>query len=358
VARQAGAAVEDFHPRSIALGGTALGLLVGEPGEPAQVPPVGAGAIAAVGPGQLDADGRGEGGPQRIAADLHPGLQVAGTGLEHHTRFVPLGGHGSDHRGAGMVQVDQDVAGVVVLGVGVKVDIAALLIAPAQEANGGQMGQLVRSPQPFSGERSFSGVMNQPNEIQLVRHGRELAANGLSGEQESPIEHTILLGAHPSLPRAMARGGSPLPVDLFLCRHGRRGYQKEGALKGVFRGMRRRMVRCVVTAVNLDQGTASRSSGPSQAIGRPRRSTLCPSSAIRLGRLFLGGLLASMARLRFTGVRRISRTPACPGEKGTFLLCQPGGHFYFALTRPGALLTAPTSLIRMEGSVRKARHRT
>ena len=54
--------------------------------------------------------------------------------------------------------------------------------------------------------------------------------------------------------------------------------------------------------VNSGQGTASRWSGPAQAIGRDRRSTPCPSSAMSSGRLFLDGVLASIARFRFTGI--------------------------------------------------------
>ena len=57
--------------------------------------------------------------------------------------------------------------------------------------------------------------------------------------------------------------------------------------------------------VNLDRDTASRWSGPSQAVERARRSTLCPSSAISSGRLFLNELPASIARIRFTDTVRI-----------------------------------------------------
>ena len=57
--------------------------------------------------------------------------------------------------------------------------------------------------------------------------------------------------------------------------------------------------------VNLDRDTASRSSGPGQAVERARRSTFCPSSAISSGRLFLDGLLASIARVRFTDTASI-----------------------------------------------------
>jgi hypothetical protein len=44
------------------------------------------------------------------------------------------------------------------------------------------------------------------------------------------------------------------------------------------------------------------------------------------------GLLASRARLRFTGSPSITCTFPSIRQKGTFLLCQQGGHFYFALT--------------------------
>ena len=60
--------------------------------------------------------------------------------------------------------------------------------------------------------------------------------------------------------------------------------------------------------VNLGRGTAFRSA-PGQAIGRAGRNTPCPSSAMSSGRLFLDGVLASIARLRFTGIISIKPLP-------------------------------------------------
>ena len=60
--------------------------------------------------------------------------------------------------------------------------------------------------------------------------------------------------------------------------------------------------------VNLGRGTAFRS-GPGQAIGRAGRNTPCPSSAMSSGRLFLDGVLASIARHRFTGIISIKPLP-------------------------------------------------
>jgi hypothetical protein len=94
---------------------TALGFPIGKPGEPAQVAPVGAGAVAAIGPGQLLADRCGDVRRQGSGTNVHPGLQVAGTGLQYHTGFMPPGRHGREDRGLGAVQIDQNVTGVVVL---------------------------------------------------------------------------------------------------------------------------------------------------------------------------------------------------------------------------------------------------
>jgi hypothetical protein len=87
-----------------------------------------------------------------------------------------------------------------------------------------------------------------------------------------------------------------------------------------------------IELVNLERDTASLWSGPKQAIGREWRSTPFPPVAINSGRLFLDGLLASRAHLCFTGGIRLTCSSQRLGQKGTFLLCRRGGHFYFALT--------------------------
>jgi hypothetical protein len=128
------------------------------------------------------------------------------------------------------------------------IDIATLAIARAQEPDGGQIHQLVRGPQPFPRERPFGEAVNQANEIQLVRHGRELAADGLRRENESTIKHTILPSGRSSLQRAIARRWNPHPICFRCCLQTRRWYQMEGALESVFEGMKELSLRCVVTA--------------------------------------------------------------------------------------------------------------
>ena len=60
--------------------------------------------------------------------------------------------------------------------------------------------------------------------------------------------------------------------------------------------------------VNLGRGSASRS-GPGQVIGHAGKNMPCPSSAMSSGRLFLDGALASVARLRFTGIISLKLLP-------------------------------------------------
>ena len=114
---------------------------------------------------------------------------MAGTGLQHHTRMMPLSAHGGNHCGLGLIQVDEDIAGVLVAGVGLQINIAAFAVAHAQEAGGGGVAQLFRRPQPFA-RKSLAGLMvNQTNQVELARHGGELPANGLQGKKETAVVH-------------------------------------------------------------------------------------------------------------------------------------------------------------------------
>jgi hypothetical protein len=108
--------------------------------------------------------------------------------------------------------------------------------------------------------------------------------------------------------------------------------KNEGALCMRFlQAWRNLSVRCVLTSgkprpgsrlpdhgrelratLPLGQGhyrPAPRSTGPGQAIGRSGRRAPCPSSAMSSGRLFLNGLLASIAHLRFTDIISIKLLP-------------------------------------------------
>jgi len=59
----------------------------------------------------------------------------------------------------------------------------------------------------------------------------------------------------------------------------------------------------------LPLGVPAFRSGRCQGIGHAGKHMPCPSSAMSSGRLFLDGLLASIARLRFTGIIRLKLLP-------------------------------------------------
>ncbi len=83
----------------------------------------------------------------------------------------------------------------------------------------------------------------------------------------------------------------------------------EGALRKRFLGMSESIgPMCHHFFLPLVRFPAFRS-GRCQGIRHAGKNMPCPSSAMSSGRLFLDGLLASIARLRFTGNVRIKLLP-------------------------------------------------
>src|SRR5215468_4693386 len=181
--------VHHLDPRSVTAPVTSLRFLVSETGQAAQMPPVRAGQIAAVTPGQLFADRTGQRRLQGCGADMQPHLKMAGAGLEHHAGREAIGSHSLDHFRAAVIQVDQDIAGIAILAVGLNVDVAALAVADPQKPQRSQTGELGSGPQPLARESSSGLVVNQADQVKVVRHRRNLAAHGPQGQIESTVEH-------------------------------------------------------------------------------------------------------------------------------------------------------------------------
>jgi hypothetical protein len=100
---------------------------------------------------------------------------------------MPVRAHGGDGRRPRVIQVEENVAGVLVAGVGLHKHIAAFAVAHPQEADRGRSSQLLGSPNPFPRERPSGQVVNQADQIELVGHGGQLSVNGLQGEKETAI---------------------------------------------------------------------------------------------------------------------------------------------------------------------------
>jgi hypothetical protein len=181
--------VEDLHPGSVVARCAPLGLLI-ESSQPAQMTPVGTGQVPSIEAGQLLAGSGGHSGFQRGGGEVNPSLEMARAGLEHDTGVMSIGPHALDDGWVSAVEIDQDVAGISVLsGVGLEVDVATLAVAQAQKSHGGGVSQLSGRPKPFTRERPSGGMVNQTDQINFVRHRRELTADGLQSDNESTVEH-------------------------------------------------------------------------------------------------------------------------------------------------------------------------
>jgi hypothetical protein len=85
------------------------------------------------------------------------------------------------------VQIEQDIAGILVPVIGVKVDVESFAVADAQEFYVCGMEQFGSGPQPLPGQGSPGLVVDQANPIQVVRHRCELSADSLLSEPESAL---------------------------------------------------------------------------------------------------------------------------------------------------------------------------
>ena len=102
---------------------------------------------------------------------------------------MPVDAHPFERRRIRVVQIQQDVAGVTVFSVGLKVYVTAFTIANAQESYRRRLAQLSSGPEPFARECGSGGVVNQPNQVEILRHGGELPSDGVQGEEQTTIEH-------------------------------------------------------------------------------------------------------------------------------------------------------------------------
>jgi hypothetical protein len=180
---------DDFDPRSRTGGSTAFEFLIGESCQSSQVAPVSTSQVASVGVRQLFTDDRGYARFQGRDADTNPSLEMARTSLEHYRRLMAMGSHQRQHIGSSVIQIEENVTGVAILGVGEKINIKALKIACAQKAHHRSTGQITNIPNSLTRAKPSCAAMDQANEIEIIRHGRQLAPDRVGSEEESAIKH-------------------------------------------------------------------------------------------------------------------------------------------------------------------------
>jgi hypothetical protein len=226
----------NLYPRSVTVARTSLELLIGEARQSSQVTPVGAGQVASVGARQLLSNSGCDGRFQGCGADANPSLEMARAGLEQHTRLMTMGSHKRQHIGSGVIQVEENIASVAKLCVGEKINVKTLKIACAQEAQHRSPLQLTNIPHSFTWARPSCGAVDQADEIEIIRHGRQLATDCMQSEEESAIEHSLenaieaprdyndfsVNGNNPLKPVSQSRGApqpasSPAPPPACGC---------------------------------------------------------------------------------------------------------------------------------------------
>jgi hypothetical protein len=85
----------------------------------------------------------------------------------------PFGAHAGKDKGSGVIKIEQNIAGVAMLGKGQQIDVIPLTVACAPKAHDRSRHQLTRIPKPFSRTRLSRGPMNQAEKVEIIRHGRE-----------------------------------------------------------------------------------------------------------------------------------------------------------------------------------------
>jgi len=181
--------MQDPHPGSISVALTSARFLIRESGQPSHMTPVGARHVPLIGASQPSGDGASDPWLEGCDTDSNPGLQVAGAGLEQDTGLMPMGSHLFQNGCIAVIQIQQDIAGVVLFGVGLDIYVTALTITNAQKSDRRFFDQLSGCPQAFAGKGAAGSVVDQPDEVEVVRHGRELAADCLQREEEAAIQH-------------------------------------------------------------------------------------------------------------------------------------------------------------------------
>jgi len=76
-------------------------------------------------------------------------------GLDHHARIVAIVAHAVQHASAGMVQIEQNLTGILIPGIGMKIDVETFAVTNAQKSQVGFL-QHPPAPHPFSLQRPAS----------------------------------------------------------------------------------------------------------------------------------------------------------------------------------------------------------
>jgi len=180
--------MQNFYPGCVA-SHPALWFLIGESSQSSQVAPVGTSRVTSISTGQLFADGCGRCGLQRRRTNMNPRLQVTGARAEQHTGIMSMDTHGFQNLRIRVVQINQDVTGVLAIGVGLDIHIPSFAVTQAKKSNHRATHQLIGRPKAISWKGFLGAVANQTDRVQIARHRRKLASDCLHRNKKSTVDH-------------------------------------------------------------------------------------------------------------------------------------------------------------------------
>ena len=316
----------DFHPRGAATRQAPLRLLIGEPCQSSQMAPIGAGQVSLIQVSQLFADGGGHRRGQRLCAHLNPALETARAGLDHHAGFMAMEAHGIEDRGPNMVQIHQNVAGVLRKAIGLEVHVKSVAVASAEKSDHRFAGHLGRRPKPLAWEGSAGVVVNQSDEIPAAGHGRQLAAHGMPREPESAI------------PRGRWLHGGPMSCLTAAQCDGQR-MDPRPRLRSWLRSKSARY-----------RETLQATGRTTRIFNRPKRVCADALEANSVASAWIppGSVLPWRPS-------QTNTTSATSHGKQDISTLQRIGHFYFALTGGSFFLTCPLRCIRFSSESQRNR---
>ena len=179
----------ELDPGSPSIRQSSPRLLVGESCQPSHMAPVGARPVALVETRQVPSDLSCRRRRQRLFGDSNPSLKMTWTGFDHDAGFMAMGAHRGENHWRRVIQVDQNVAGVLIDAIGTEIDVKALAVAGTEEPHRRRIQKPGRGPEPFAGKRPSGLVMNQADQVRSARHGSKLLADGPQRKRKSVIEH-------------------------------------------------------------------------------------------------------------------------------------------------------------------------
>lgn len=125
---------------------------------------------------------------QATGADANPSLQVATTGLPHHTRFVAIGAHGFKHTGLGLIKIQETISRITIPSVEQDIDVTT---PPLRARSTVPLLRVRNHPRSTPVLRSWSACepVNQADKMEIIRHARQLPLDRMQGEKESAVRH-------------------------------------------------------------------------------------------------------------------------------------------------------------------------